>query len=373
MLNKQFISPFAIVCFLVSFTLSRLILGLLINYSRIAGTAGYILSIYLALLMTLIIVLISKLYKPFYGIDLFTVAKYSGGKLFSKIASGLYFIVFIIITTLFLREISEAMKILLFDTTPILIISLFFAVAMVLGSASGLEGIIRACGYVIPIAIVGIILTIIFSTPFWDFDRLYPLLGHGISHILLNGLPRITTFLGFIYLFDLINYVETEKELTKIAYIYVGISFVLISLCVLANTLTFAHPYIDSSFFALYELAKITNLNSLFLRSEIIYIFTLMIIAFIFIISMFYGTLNFMYKTINIKANIWLNIAVALVIFILSNIPNNLMEVYNYYNIINSSLLLPITFILPFVIMGIANIRRLKNRSKYEEFISNNN
>ncbi len=373
MLNQKFVSPFAIVCFLISFTLSQLILSLPIIYSRVAGTATYILSIYLALTMVLLIIIISKLYKPFYGIDLFTVAKYVGGNFFSKISSALYCIVFILLTTLFLREVSETMKILLFDTTSTTIISLFFTAAMIIGCSAGFEGIVRACGYIVPIAILGILITIIFSTNYWDVNRLYPLLGHGIDNILLYGFPRISTYLGFIYLFDLVNYVEKSEELNKMAFIYIGISFFLITICVLANTMAFAYPYTDSNFFALYDLAKLTNLNSFFLRSEIIYIFTLMIVAFIFIISMFYGTLNFLYKTLNIKSNVWINIAVGIIIFILSNIPNNLMEVFDYYNIINSSLVLPVTFALPFVIVGLANIKRLKNRGNYEKFISSNN
>lgn len=372
MFNMKYVSTFSIVCFLTMFTLSQLILSMPITFSRTAGTATYVLCIYITLIIVLLMELMSKLYKPFYGINIFSIAEYIGGKVSSKILSSLYTIVFIILTILFLREVSETMKILLFDTTPIIIISLFFIVAMIIGASSGLESIVRACGYIIPIAILGIILTLVFSIPFIDINRIYPLGGHGIKQILIDGIPKITAYLGFIYLFDLVNYVSTQKQLKKIYLCYVSISFILITLSLLANTLIFAHPYTDSNFFALYEIAKLTTLNSFFLRSEIIYIFTLMIIAFIFIISLYYSTLNFLHTTLNSKKNIWISIIIGIIIFILSNIPDNLMQVFNYYSTFNLVMLLPITFILPFIVVGIANIKRLKDRSSYEKFISSN-
>lgn len=373
MFNTKFVSNFSIVCFLINFTLSQLILSLPIIFSRSVGTAGYILSIYVALLVFILMSLMTKLYKPFYGINLFTIAEYVGGKITSKILSLLYTIVFVILTVLFLREVSETMKILLFDTTPILVISIFFAVSMILGATAGLEGIVRACAYVIPIAIFGVIITLIFAIPYFDINRIYPIWGHGISTLLSEGFLRISAYLGFIYLFDLVNYVSSKKQFKKIYTLYVVVSFIIITITLLANTLIFAYPYTDSNFFALYEIAKLTTLNSFFLRSEIIYIFTLMIVSFMFIISLYYATLNFFYTTISAKTNIWINIIIAIIILILSNIPDNLLEIFNYYNTFNSTMLIPIAYVLPFIIVGIANIKKWKDRSSYEKFISSYN
>ena len=370
MFNQKFVSNFSIICFLINFTLSQLILSLPIIFSRVAGTAAYLVSIYIAILIFLLMSLMTKLYHPFWGLNIFTIAKYAFGNIGSKILSSLYTIIFVILTVFFLREVSETMKILLFDTTPILIISLFFTVSMIIGATAGLEGIVRACGYIIPIAILGVIITLIFAIPYFDINRLYPLGGHGLSPILTDGLLRISAYLGFIYLFDFVNYVRDEKEFKKIYTIYVIISFILITITLLANTLIFAYPYTDSNFFALYEIAKLTTLNSFFLRSEIIYIFTLMIISFMFIISLYYATLNFFYTTISTKTNIWTNIAIGVIIFALSNIPDNLLQVFNYYNVFNNYILIPIAFVLPFLIVAIANIKRLKDRSGYEKFVS---
>ena len=370
MFNQKFVSNFSIICFLINFTLSQLILSLPIIFSRVAGTAAYLVSIYIAILIFLLMSLMTKLYHPFWGLNIFTIAKYAFGNIGSKILSSLYTIIFVILTVFFLREVSETMKILLFDTTPILIISLFFTVSMIIGATAGLEGIVRACGYIIPIAILGVIITLIFAIPYFDINRLYPLVGHGLSPILTDGLLRISAYLGFIYLFDFVNYVRDEKEFKKIYTIYVIISFILITITLLANTLIFAYPYTDSNFFALYEIAKLTTLNSFFLRSEIIYIFTLMIISFMFIISLYYATLNFFNTTISTKTNIWTNIAIGVIIFALSNIPDNLLQVFNYYNVFNNYILIPIAFVLPFLIVAIANIKRLKDRSGYEKFVS---
>ncbi len=131
-MNLKYTSVFSVFCYFFNFTLAQLILALPLFYARLVGNAGPILSIYIFVIVFIYMYIIYKLYKPFSGKNIFDISKFVGGKILYKITVFMYLSLFFIITFIFLRQISESVKILLFNTSPLIYISSFFVIAMVI-------------------------------------------------------------------------------------------------------------------------------------------------------------------------------------------------------------------------------------------------
>lgn len=376
-MKNKYVSTASLLCFLLNFTLLQLILDLPMLYSKVAYNAVWILSIFLFSIILIYQFLVSKMYVRFDGIDIFKISKFAIGKYFDKILYFLFFISFFALTFIYLREIADTIKIIVFDDTRVLIISSLYLIAMVLASYCGFNGIVRACGYIIPLCIVSIIFILFLVFPFIRIERLYPILGSGLKNITLNGIVRINSYIGVGFLFLFVPFIKNIKYINKISYFYTISSFILITFTVIVNTLIFEYPYTSSNLYALYEMAKLTNYNLFFQRTEIIYILALICITFLFLISMFFGanyclTQIFIKKDKKNKPSI-INIILGIILLITANLPNNIFEIFEIKPEVNIYLTIPIIFIIPFVILLIATIKSYINRSEYEKFISNSN
>ena len=287
-MKNKYVSTVGLLCFLLNFTLLQLLLDLPMLYSKIAYNATWILSIFLFLVILVYQFLISKMYLKFDGIDIFRISRYALGKYFDKIFYFLFFISFFTLTVIYVREIADTVKIIILDDTKILVITSLYVLAMVIASYCGFNGIVRACGYLIPICIASIILIVLLVFPFIRIERIFPIFGAGIQNIISNGLIRINSYIGIGFLFLFVPFIKNIKYINKISYFYTISSFILITFTVFINTLIFEYPYISSNLYALYEMAKLTNYNMFFQRTEIIYILALICITFLFLISLFF-------------------------------------------------------------------------------------
>lgn len=68
-----------------------------------------------------------------------------------------------------------------------------------------------------------------------------------------------------------------------------------------------------------------------------------------------------------------INIILGVIILVLANFPKNIFELFEVKPEVNLYITLPIIFIIPFLVLLIANIKSYINRSEYEKFISGDN
>ncbi|HAA43161.1 MAG TPA: hypothetical protein DCE02_04050, partial [Ruminiclostridium sp.] len=96
-----------------------------------AGTAGWILIVYLTVLSLFLFTIISKMYKNFQGKDIIDIGEYVGGNI-GRILIGLIIIIdYMFIAPGVLREFSDSLKIITLDKTPIGFVMLFFLIGMI--------------------------------------------------------------------------------------------------------------------------------------------------------------------------------------------------------------------------------------------------
>lgn len=384
------LSSFALFSFFLLFTLRQLTLATPMLYAQSVGTATWIAAISVAILIGIILLILMKLYKPFKGQTLFDISKFIGGYIYYKINSFIYFVVFLSITSIFVKEITEAIKLLLFNTTPLWYIELFYVTAMFIGAFIGLEGIIRASGYLTPICFVILIAILCLSTSFYNTGNLFPILGNGIKDIAIGSITLLSSYLSILIIIFTVPHIENTKIIKKSVFSYLIFAFITVLFTVISLNLVFGFPYTENNLFSFYELANMSNINKFFKHSEAIYLFSILVLGFAFLVSLFYFT-TYCFSSLISKQNsidtiekdnasyisltkkkLISNIFLILLILFLCHLPTNIFETFMYKEYINYYVVLPFVFAYPIIILIIANMKNRFVGGTHEETLFNN-
>lgn len=381
-MNIKKISNFSLFCFLLLFTLRQITLATPMLHAKEAGNATWLSSIFVSILAITFLFFLFKLYKQFNGKDIFDIAKFLGGNLLYRLTCIIYFIVFSALTIAFFKEISEAIKLLLFHTTPIMFIQLFYALAMFVGSIVGIEAIIRGCGYLIPFAFVLLSLIILIASSFFNIDNIFPILGTGIDNVFLGSLKLLSSYLGILITIFVMPHIPENRNKSKIVLFYLLFAYIFSTISLIAITLSFGYPYTDSNLFSFYELANMVNSSNFFRHSEGLYEISSIFLGFLFLMTLFYLS-TYCFKTLinkdryidgksKVKKNNLINIFLLTVIIFICNFPKNISDTFHLKEFVNLYLVLPFTFIYPTILLIFANLKQNYIRRTYEKNNFNN-
>ena len=382
-MNIKKISNFSLFCFFLLFTLRQITLATPMLHAKEAGNATWLSSIFVSILAIAFLFLLFILYKKFNDKDIFDIAKFIGDNFLYKLTCIIYFIVFFALTVAFLKEISEAIKLLLFHETPIIFIQLFYILAMLVGSIVGIEAIIRGCGYLIPFSFILLALIILISSSFFNIDNFFPILGTGINSIFLGSLKLLSSYLGILIILFILPHITNNRNKTKIVLIYMLFAFIFSTISLIAITLSFGYPYTNSNLFSFYELANMVNSSNFFRHSEGLYEISSILLGFLFLMALFYLS-TYCFKSLitknkyiegksKAKNNYFINILLLITIILLCNFPKNISDTFHLKEFVNLYLVLPFTYIYPLILLIIANLKYYYIRRKNEENIFNSN
>ena len=323
-----------------------------------AGTAGWIMSIYIGLLALIMFVVQIKLFKKFENRDILDIAEIAGGKPI-KIITGL-----VISGTLFflcaavLREFSEEMKVVSLPTSPLSYIMIFFIIGIIIGSFLGIESIVRYHAIVVPVIAAGFIAIMLGVVPQMDFTNLLPILGNGPYDVFGKGFFRVSVFGELLVLFLLPPFLGGYKNVRSVGYIAIVLSAAFFTAGSLVYTLTFPYPSNLESFLPVYQMAKLINLGRFFQRIESVFVFIWGMAAFIYLAAAFYFMVYTFAKTAGLKYIRPLILPFAVMVFSAAFIPENLTSVINLKTRYFTRIAWLVTFVYIGLIMLIANLRK---------------
>jgi spore germination protein (amino acid permease) len=323
-----------------------------------AGTAGWILSMYISLLALIMYILIIKLFKKFEGRDILDIAEISGGKPL-KIVTGLIVTsILFFLSAAVLREFSEEMKVVSLPASPLSYIMFFFIIGVILGSLLGIETIVRFHAIIVPVIATGFIAILLGVIPQMDFTNLLPVLGNGSYALFGKGFFRVSVFAELLVLFLLPPFLKDYKNVRTVGYIAIGSSSVFFISGSLAYILTFPYPSNLESFLPIYQMARLINLGRFFQRIESVFVFIWAMAAFIYLTAVFYFMVYTFAKTAGLKYVRPLILPFAVMVFSAAFIPRNLISVINLKTQFFSKNAWLVTFVFTGLIMIIANLRQ---------------
>jgi spore germination protein (amino acid permease) len=335
---------------------------ILLNNPRIlaeqAGTAAWLLALYIAIVALVAFFIISLLYKPFEGKDILDVSQYALGNIGRAIV-GLILIVYLLTATSnFLRQFSENIKTIDLVTSPLSFVEMFFVVGMVVGAYFGIEAIVRFHAIAVPIIAVGITIIYIALFPAIDYTNILPILGTGAYNIFGSGFFKLSIYSGLSLLFFIVPYIKSHENFKKIGYTAIGISayfFVFSAFIFLAVR---SYPTAIENFLPIYQISRMIHYGRFFERIESFFLIMWVTAALLYMTAAFYFAIFIFKKIFNLQYYRPLIVSFAIITFSTSFMPANLMEAIKFESEFFRNFAWIVTFVITILVLVIANIIR---------------
>ena len=348
---------------LISASTAQIFLNMPRIVAEKAGTAGWILIIYVSALSSLVFFILTKLYKNFQGKDLIDLAQESLGNPGRIISGILYFVLWIFVVSLILRQFAENFKIISLNNSPITYVIPFLIAGIVAAAYKGIEALARVAALCVPIIIGALLLILVSSVPDCEFGYIFPILGNGPKAIFLEGLPLVSLYLGIPLLFFFAPFLQSYKIVKKTGITTLLLTFTLFFLVTIVYQMVYPYPTSTENFLPVYQLATNISLGRFFERFEAVFILVWGMTAFLHMSLLTVVSLQILQKTLKLNSYKPMIPSLAVILFFLSLLSPSLKATIDLEVKLVRTYGLPISGGLALLILIAANIRKKKNVS----------
>lgn len=355
--------------FMIIVMINRIILNTPKDLIETGGSSSWLNVILVSIIAILLVLLICKLQKNFTGKDILDISKYLAGDKFKKITSFIFFVLFIYVSALVIRNFSDSLQKIFLQNTPITYIMLFFIVGMIWANKLGLSAIIKINMFIVGLVLLSILIIFITPAQYFNASNLFPILGNGINETFFSGLTNIFAFSGITYLYFLMPLLNKPQHFKKIALISVIIAAIYLLLSVISLLGLFSYLITSEDIFSILLITRVISFGAIFERLDAIFLF-IWILAFLTYLSFILYFSLYTYKGFtNISNQNGPIYTIAALIFTLALFPKNVIEINFLENDILKVLVLTLLFAFPIIIYILANLKHKRtNRLPQKEW-----
>lgn len=321
------------------------------------GNAGWYMTLISALIALIGFMFIYLLLKRFPGKDIMEIFDISMGRFLGFAFSGLLALYLLFKAVTRIAEFNEVIKVYVFPLSPNWLIIGIYVVCVFTLCILGLESIARFAKLLIYFLLAGIIVVLVLNIQNYHPNYLYPILGNGLDKTLVNGIIRNSVYGEVILLAVFAESWQGIKHIKREGIISIILSAVLISLSLLAYTLTFPYYTAKDITAPMYEMTTLIDYGRFFQRVEPIFLF-------IWIISTLISTTIVVYSFIWIYCRIFriqdkkpVCIAGAVLLYAIALMHKDIETILGYVQWIRDYGAL-FVFILPLLALVVALIRK---------------
>lgn len=335
----------------------QVFLNLPMQFVQIGGTAAWLAAVYTAILSFIVFFIVSQLFKRFPNKDIYEIGKETAGKA-GQIIIGIVLAGYSLFAiSIILREFSEDLKTIVMPLSPLSLLATFFIISAVISVNLGLETLLRVSAVFVPIITVGYFIIIFGVSPYYDFTRIMPILGSGLTDILGQGFPRISLYTAILILYLLAPFLKTYDNFKKVGYWTLGLSNFFIITSVLAFTIVIPYPTSSETYLPIYALSRLIHVGRFFDRVESVFMPIWVLAAAIYLSIAFFVVCYSIMKGFDLPSMKPLIIPVAIIAFTLSFISQSIFETFKSEVIFRTWGMIP-GFGLPILLLLIAIIRK---------------
>ncbi|MCR2805912.1 GerAB/ArcD/ProY family transporter [Paenibacillus soyae] len=230
-----------------------------------------------------------------------------------------------------LSEMSQFMTTQLMTETPVNAIIFVFLAVVILAFRYGVEVFARMGELLFPAFLVLFAFLVVFLLPQAEGDRLMPVASEGVLPILNGSVMAISiTFMEMVVLLALAPHVSGSRGLTKPILSSFAIGGLLLSIVVLLCVMVLGPNLMETKLYPTFVLAQKLTIGNFLERMEAI-------IAFMWIITVFYKTLLLYYAAVagiaqplKLKENVMLTIPMAMIMMVFTVTSTPSITEYSY-------------------------------------------
>lgn len=348
---------------LINLITFKLLMSAIRVFTETAGTAGWIMAVYVCVIGLAVVNLMLLLLRRFVGCDILDITQMAFGETVKKIVGVLIAIMLSFNVLAVVKLAAESNKVVAFPQTPVELIQLFYILAAVLAAYAGFEAIVRVHGFAMPLVIAAYVLIFVFGVSQCEAENFLPILGNGADAIFLDGLFAISVFNEFIVFLLIIPFLGEYKIARRTALWSTGISTVLIVGAVAYYTSFVEFPVMNDILIPIYQITRLSGVSRFFQRFEAVFLITWVFTTILYASANLYLICHVLAKSFRLKNMKALILPVAAALFLA-------METNRYHvgdtsgNMVYYKYVWIVALLIPLVSIVVATLRR---RGKADE------
>lgn len=361
-MEKEFINDKEAICLFITFVIgSSLIIGTGVsakNDAWIAAIVGIMMAIPILAVYTRIISL-------FQGRDLFDILILLFGKVVGKILAVVYILYAFHLGALVLRNFGEFIKIVAMPETPLFVSIFSLGLVCIIAARLGIEVLGRTSAFFIPLVFLILIVVQILVIPQYHMDYLKPILGNGLSPVLMGGFSAFSfPFAETVIFMGVFSSLKTKKSPSKVFRWGIIISG-LIMIVITIRNISVLGNMLGSYYFPSYAAVSRIKIGDFLQRIEVTVSFVFFFGVFIKSSVCLLVVSKGVSKIFNLKdyRSIVIQIGLSMIYFAYIIYDNSMemnywaFKVYPYYAF-------PVQVILPVIIWILAEIKAGRDKAK---------
>lgn len=318
--------------------------------------------IYITILALIFFLIVSKLFAPFETNDIIDIAEYVGGSILKKIVAVVYTLHIIFISGIFILSFADTIKTIYLQDVPAWVICLVFILVAVIANLYGFNNISKVNYILMPFILLSVL--VIFLALASDFvpQRIFPILGYGADKTFLFGTGNIFAFGEIILLFLIKPQLKDPKSSKKIGIYSILISGLFLFLTV--TTLLLLYPFSTGGkgVLSIYIMTRSIQFGRFFQRADALFILIWVLTFFSYLSVVISYILKINQKTTVVKKNAVCTYIIAIAIFIVTLIPQDIVQIRFAENVIYKYSTLIIVFVLSFIIVLLGYFKKRKEK-----------
>jgi len=187
-MNHTKIGTLEAIMLIISVIVVHTILSLPETLLDLTKSATILNIIYVTIIVLIFIYIVCRLLKHFSGMDLLDISEVLGGKILKNIIGTIFFIYFVLSSSILLRNFCECLKIINYPSTNIIFIIFFIMIAISLVNKLQFNASLKTNLIIIPFVLFSIIFLFLANLRNFTPQRIFPILGDGIITTFITGL-----------------------------------------------------------------------------------------------------------------------------------------------------------------------------------------
>lgn len=368
---KYKIGTVGAVMLMLTIVVAHTLLSLPRDILVVTGSATILNLIYITAITLCLAYLIYRMLSNFPGLDIIDISKLLGGKVFQKIIGIIFISYFILSGGIMLRNFCEGLKVIYYPMTNIVFILLMFIVAVCIANRLDFNATLKTNLLILPLVLAGMLFLFFANTKNFAPQRIFPILGHGITQTFATGLLNLSAFGGIAYLYFLPPLLKEPKNFKKITLISVGVTAIYLLLCVSTILFMFSSFINSNEISPLYNATRYIEFGSFFQRLESVFLLFWMLAfaCYLSIVTKF--SMNIFKKITCISTKKPLINIFGLIIFAVALLPENFAVSSKIESSFYPYLVLFVVFVLGISILWLANWKKHKKESVNGKEVSN--
>ncbi len=361
MKNNYKLENIEIISIILLVMINKLILNVPYYIVNLTGSGSIVNIIYIGIIDFIFLLVIIKLLNKFGNLDLLDISEFLAGKRLKIVTAFLSISLFMLVSFITLIDFSNVLHTIYFSNFDMTFILLVFIIGILIANLIGFKSIVRIATFIIPFAIISVIISFFSVFNSYDLEHLTPILGR--NYYTTFGLGLTNTFAMYIivyyyFLKPLLKNPEDFKKISIISYI-ISLAILLLtvtSMLTLFNTTTSSEP-INSLFLLIRQIELgtfIQRVDSVFILLWILSIFTYLSFV-VFIIN------RILKKILNVSNEKMLSFSTCSILFGLTLIPINVSKIHFIENTLYKYIILAFMFGFSFIILILASIKKLRS------------